>query len=70
MILRDFEGSYSSVHSAWKQANKADPDSAKAARSAGALVCTRYEIPADKESKAITRGYKAAEIYRIMMGEK
>ena len=70
MILRDFEGSYSSVRSAWKQANKADPDSAKAARSAGALVCTRYEIPADKESKAITRGDKAAEIYRIMMGEQ
>ena len=39
-----------------------------AARSAGAAVCLRYEIPANKEEKAVTRGNKAAEIYQVMIG--
>ena len=68
MILYDFKGSYSGVYSSWKSENKGDLACAEAARSAGALVCTRYEIPVDKESKAVTRGSKAREIYQIMMG--
>ena len=68
MILHDLKGSYSGVYSAWKSANKSARDTAEAARSAGSLVCTRYEIPADKDSKAVTRGKKAVEIYRIMVG--
>ena len=68
MIVGELKGNYIGVYNAWKQANKADPDAEKAARSAGSLVCTRYEIPADKESKAVARGNRAVEIYRIMMG--
>ena len=67
MILYDLKGDYANVYSAWKSANSSR-DTAAAARSAGALVCTKYEIPVDKESKAVTRGNKAAEIYQIMMG--
>ena len=69
MILDDFKGSYANVYAAWKQANAKKLTGAEAARSAGALVCTRYEIPADKEAKAVTRGSKAVEIYNIMMGD-
>ena len=68
MILNDLKGSYSGVYTAWKKANSGALDSAEAARSAGALVCTRYEIPVDKESKAVTRGNKAASIYKTMIG--
>ena len=68
MILYDLKGSYSGVYSAWKSANKSAKDTPEAARSAGALVCTRHEIPVDKDSKAVTRGKKAVEIYNIMVG--
>ena len=40
-----------------------------AARSAGSVVCLKYEIPADKETKAVTRGNKAAEMFAVMLGE-
>ena len=69
MILYDFKGSYAGVYNTWREANRKAPDSAEAARSAGALVCTKYEIPVNKEAKAVTRGNKAAEIYKIMMGQ-
>ena len=68
MILYDLKGSYSGVYSGWKKAN-ADLATVEAARSAGATVCLKYEIPANKDSKAVTRGNKAAEIYRVMVGE-
>lgn len=67
MILYDFEGDYKGVYTAWLDANKLTNTTA-AARSAGALVCTKYEIPVDKEAKAVVRGEKAVEIYKIMMG--
>ena len=69
MILGEFDGSYRFVYNAWKDGNDDDPASAEAARSAGAIVCLKYEVPADKELKAVTRGAKAASIYRVMVGE-
>ncbi|MBR1821127.1 MAG: Ig-like domain-containing protein [Clostridia bacterium] len=68
MILYDLKGSYAGVYTSWKSANGANRATEDAARSAGSLVCLRYEVPANKESKAVTRGNKAAEIYKIMMG--
>ncbi len=68
MILYDLKGSYASVYTGWKSANK-DRNTAEAARTAGAAVCLKYEIPANKESKAVTRGNKAAEIYKAMVGK-
>lgn len=67
MILYDLKGSYAGVYTGWKRANDA-LDTEEAARNAGAAVCLKYEIPANKETKAIARGNKAAEIYRAMMG--
>lgn len=69
MILYDFKGDYAKVYASWKETNAKNLKSEGAARSAGSIVCLRYEVPVDKESKAVTRGNKAAEIYRIMMGE-
>lgn len=69
MILYDFKGSYAGVYNTWRSNNAGNLKSAEAARSAGALVCTKYEVPVDKESKAVTRGSKAVEIYSILMGE-
>ena len=68
MILYDLRGSYAGVYTSWKNANGAKRNTEAAARSAGSLVCLKYEIPANKQSKAVTRGNKAAEIYRIMVG--
>ena len=68
MILYDFRGSYKGVYTGWYSQNAAALATQDAARSAGSVVCLKYEIPADKETKAVTRGNKAAEIYRIMMG--
>lgn len=68
MILYDFKGSYAYVYNTWKSTNAGKLTGSEAARSAGALVCTKYEVPVDKESKSVTRGAKAVEIYGIMMG--
>ena len=69
MILYDLKGSYAGVYTGWKKSNAAGLATVEAARSAGATVCLKYEIPANKESKAIVRGNKAAEIYRAMVGK-
>ena len=69
MILYDFRGSYKGVYTGWYSQNAAALATQDAARSAGSVVCLKYEIPADKETKAVTRGNKAAEIYNIMMGK-
>ena len=69
MIISDLKGGYSGVYSSWKNANSdGGLYTEEAAYSAGSIVCLRYEIPANKESKAVTRGNKAAEIFRIMVG--
>ena len=69
MILYDFKGSYAGVYTSWRNANKGNYASEAAARSAGSIVCLKYEVPASKEAKAVTRGNKAAEIYRAMAGK-
>ena len=68
MILYDFKGDYAKVYTAWLNENAGALDTVDAAYSGGALVCTKYEIPVDKNAKAIIRGNKAKEIYQIMVG--
>ena len=69
MILDELKGGYSGVYSKWKSDNKGDRLTDKAARSAGSIVCTYYEKPANAQGKAGQRGDKAAEIFRVMMGK-
>lgn len=68
MILSELKGKYAGVYNTWRSDNSAALSTADAAYSAGSIVCLKYEIPANKESKAVTRGNKAKEIYNIMMG--
>ena len=69
MILNDLLGYYHKVYTGWKQENADALYSAKAAHSAGSWVCLKYEIPANREAKAVRRGRRAAGIYKIMVGE-
>ena len=70
MILSDLRGDYKKVYDGWKKENKSNLNSAAAAKSAGSWVCLKYEIPASKEQKAVTRGERAATFYKIMTGTK
>ena len=69
MILGELNGSYRFVYNTWLSWCSGDTDTPDAAREAGSLFCLKYEVPADKETKAIQRGAKAAAIYRVMIGE-
>jgi len=70
MLVGDFKGGYSALYDAWREANAGQLNTAEAARSAAEMVCTGYEVPVNKSSKAAQRGNKAAEMYRIMAGEQ
>ena len=66
MILSELRGGYKGVYSAWKDKNKKDYATPDAAYSAGSIVCLKYEIPANKDRKAVERGEKARDIYKVM----
>ena len=69
MVLEDLKGDYKKVYSAWKSENAGALDTPGAANAAGAILCLKYEIPASKETKAVTRGQRAEAIYRVMIGK-
>ena len=68
MILYDLRGDYKKVYDTWKKENASALDCEESARSAGSIVCLKYEIPVNKEQQAVTRGKRAAKFYRIMTG--
>lgn len=70
MILYDLQGDYKKVYTSWKSENKGALNCTEAARSAGSIVCLKYEIPANKETSAVKRGNNAAKFYDIMVGAK
>ena len=65
MIVKELSGDYKSIYNTWKNEN-ANKNSASAAYNAGSIICRKYEIPADYNNKAVTRGNTAKEIYKIM----
>jgi hypothetical protein len=65
MVIQEFEGSYKYIYNQWKKENS-DTDSANAAYNAGHIICTKYEVPVDYNTKAITRGNTAKELYELM----
>ena len=65
MIVKELSGDHKYVYDQWKNEN-ANKNSANAAYNAGSIICRKYEIPADANNKAITRGNTAKEIYKIM----
>lgn len=68
MISNELKGAYKYVYTKWKS-NNSNIASVDAAYSAGSDICTKYEVPYNYKTKAVTRGNKAKEIYRIMMGD-
>ena len=65
MVIQEFSGSYKNIYTQWKSENS-NTKTATAAYNAGHIVCTKYEIPADYKTKAITRGNTAKELYNLM----
>ena len=68
MIMAELKTSYAFVYNNWKSENAGKLSGAAAAYSAGSIFCLKYEVPANKEAAAKTRGNSAKEIYAIMMG--
>lgn len=68
MIKNELAGSYKYIHTRWDTAYEAERGSDDAAFSAGYRFCVSYEVPASYRSKAITRGRKAMDVYKIMLG--
>lgn len=65
MVIQELEGSYKKIYTTWKS-NNSNTNSASAAYNAGHDICTKYEIPADYKTKAVTRGNTAKELYNLM----
>ena len=59
-IVDELQGSHSYVYSSWKKGNMT-------AQSAGEIVCRQYEVPANIDYQARTRGQNANAIYNVMM---
>ena len=59
---------YTKIYSEFKTNYKNNYDSVDAAYFAGYNICTRYEIPDQKEQRGKERGNTAKKIFKIMMG--
>ena len=51
-----------------KKYNASNLNSENAAFDAASKICIKYEVPSEKEKKAIERGNTAKQIYLIMTG--
>lgn len=67
MIKSELGGSYKSIYSKWQTTYAECMYADDAAFGSAYRVCVSYEVPATYRSKAIDRGKKAVDIYRIMM---
>ncbi|NLK74076.1 MAG: hypothetical protein GX288_02155, partial [Clostridiales bacterium] len=67
MIARELNGSYKYIYTSWKSSNLSNLDSQTAAYNAGYDLCMKYEVPANRYSKAPARGDLAKAIYIDMV---
>ena len=67
MIARELNGSYKYIYTSWKNSNLSNLDSQTAAYNAGYDLCMKYEVPANRYSKAPVRGDLAKAIYIDMV---
>lgn len=68
MMIKELEKSYSYVYNGWKNKNS-NVNSSDAAYSAGYDVCYKYEVPANREVKAVQRGDKSRLVYNVIIGK-
>ena len=65
MVISELSGDYKYIYNEWKN-NNSNKNTGLAAYNAGHILCMKYEVPADRENKAKTRGKTAQDIYNIM----
>ena len=68
MVISELSGPYKYVYTKWENANP-NKDTISAAYSAGSILCIHYEVPANREQRAIERGNTAKDIYNILNGK-
>lgn len=68
MIGNELAGDYNYIYTNWKSNHSGNLNSASSAYDAGSDICIKYEVPADRYNKAVTRGNTAKDIYNIMNG--
>ena len=68
MVISELSGAYKYVYTKWEKANP-NKDTISAAYSAGSILCIHYEVPANREQRAIERGNTAKDIYNILNGK-
>jgi len=57
-MVKELKNSYSSIYKTWQ--NNPTP------YNAGYLICKKYEVPVNTETKAKKRGNNASAIYKLM----
>ena len=68
MIINELKSNnYKSIYESWKKDNINNLNSENAAYNAASKICIKYEVPTNKEKKAIERGKTAKQIYNIMI---
>lgn len=67
-VMSELKGGYSSIYNDWKKNNANNICSQNAAYNAASQICLRYEIPANKEQRAVERGNTAKNVFKIMNG--
>ena len=65
MVLEELTGSYKYIYETWKKENS-NKNTGNAAYNAGSDICKKYEVPDDKESRAVVRGNTSIDLYNIM----
>ena len=69
MIINELKSNnYKSIYEFWKRDNINNLNTEKAAYDAASRICIKYEVPKDKEKRAIERGNTAKQIYKVMTG--
>ena len=65
MVIGEFTSGYKYIYDEWKKNNK-NKNVPVAAYNAGHIICMKYEVPAEREKKAKTRGQTAQDMFAIM----
>ena len=69
MVINELKSNnYKYIYDNWKKDNISNLNSENAAFDAASKICIKYEVPSQKEKKAIERGNTAKQIYTIMTG--
>ena len=67
MIIDELKSiNYKSIYDDWKRENQNNLNTENSAFNAASKICKKYEVPREKDKKAVERGNTAKQIYKIM----